>query len=372
MFGTQLVEELDNQERHLQGIVADFRAFGQSQMYSVLDGDLKARISASVRSYVTTRKNRLQAMRQHVEALNKLSQDAGISTVPVDPLDLDLQPAVPETVVSHIPATRAYSQTPTQPTTRLATVGEPEDDFEDVLGPTVVIAEEPDPVVPSGHTGRPAPRRSPVPAVPVDKESEGVKRQMKDPSKRDIGGATIRNVSENEMETGEMPDGPVVGNQIDDDDVVSGRALGDGDYASAIKKVRAKQAQAVAEKEAAAAKSAAEKQTVMDEAEIVDTRDVTIGRATTMRRVGKKIVAEQIEIYLDRMEQDWSEAISANDSESIIKNIRRMREVWKFCSSGETIRMAVSNAGAFGFDKDDDLMLLLDNVDLIQADLVKV
>ncbi len=218
--------------------------------------------------------------------------------------------------------------------------------------------------------GRPPPRASQGSAAPVDNATGGFRRstsgetadavgqrKMAASGERKIrGGATVRSMSESEISTGERPSGVSIGepDSGSESDMVTGRSMApDADYEAAMRHTKEKQRRAME------AKGAESDNIVASEAEILDDTEKLIGRATGVRRHGKQIMVDQIELFLESMPP-----FSSDDPESMVREIVKSRKMWRFHGSNKSFSAMVAHANRKGYDENDAGVLLMEDIGL--------
>jgi len=360
---SEMARRLSECEGQLKGIVAEYRTWSQTSLFAVLDSSTKAQVENSVRAYLDSNGRRLQAARAGLEALR------GIGDVPIDNSLGDLVSSA--SISPPIP--------PQAPTIRLGMRDEPLDDpvlysEDDDFIPVEAQPLQTESSVPSVSTGsdkgRPPPRASQGSAAPVDTNSGGFRRttsgevgdgggqrRMVSMGERKIrGGATVRSISESEIATGERPSGVSIGeaDSGDESDLVTGRSMSpDSDYEAAMRQTREKQRKAIE------AKGAESDNILATEAEILDDTEKLVGRASGVRRHGKQVMVDQIELFLEAMPP-----FSSDDPESMVREIIKARRMWRFRGANKSFLAMVAHANRKGYDAEDSGVLLLEDVGL--------
>lgn len=355
---SDLAKRLSGCEERLKNIIAEYQIWSKTELFAVLDQSTKAQVENSVRTYLDSNGIRLRAARAGLKALCGL-------TVPVaaDPLEGFVlgedEPPAPTV--------------PQKPTVRLgmrddppdATV--PDDDFV-----TVEAEAAPDPATtstaPAGsNRGRPSPRTPQGSAAPVVADSDGFRRTTPGPTaggrrkmasvegERNLGGATVRTIGESEITTGERPSDVSIGEPVagTESDLVTGRSMApDADYEAAMRSTKDRQ------KKAIAAKSDSD-DLVAEETEILDDAENLIGRATGVRRNGKQMIVDQIELFLENMPP-----FSSDEPALMVKEMMKARKMWKFHGSNKSFSAMIAHANRKGYDESDPNVLLLEDVGL--------
>lgn len=356
---SEMARRLSECEEQLKGIITEYRAWSQTGLFAVLDQSAKAQVENSVRAYLDSNGKRLQAARAGLEALRGLGAAVHVGADPLGGLvPPSLAPAVPQT-----PAIRLGmpEELPDAPAVT--------DDGEDFI-PVEAPASPPSAQAGSDR-GRPRSRESQGSAAPVDAAGPGFKRSAAGGTagaggqrrmaaasgeRRIPGAATVRSMSESEIETGERPSGVSIGeaDSGNESDLVTGRSMApDSDYEAAMRHTKEKQRKAIA------AKSAESDDIMAAEAEILDDTEKLIGRATGVRRHGKQVMVDQIELFLESMPP-----FSSDDPESMVREIVKARKMWRFHGSNKSFSAMVAHANRKGFDENDSGVLLMEDVGL--------
>jgi len=388
----EMAKQLSRCEDHLKLVVEEYRSFSGSAVFDALDQATRMQVEAAVRAYVDANAKRIRAAKAGLEALRGLGvAPSAPDLLDTDPLDLNA-PATPPTRLQPTTRIGVADNTPGRQVPLAEAENEEIDPSQFVSVEDGDIAEDtpaaepsrsedipaPEPPRPPRAPGRPAPKPSRGSAVPVDKsgggfrrsdaESEGVAagpgaRRRIAPRKL-AGGATIKSVSRGDMAS---EDGRMAAAQAGDvkpGDVVSDNRPRDpseregDDYDAIVAQVRGQQRQA-----AAAGPSVAE-EFVLAEAEIVDETGNLIGRARGLGRHGKQLLVDQIEVYLDNMQEDMSDLVEADDSAAILKAIIKARKPWLFQGPEFSENASIAYANGWGFEAEDGSMLVLDDVGL--------
>jgi len=359
---SEMARRLSECEEQLKSIITEYRAWSQTSLFAVLDSSTKAQVESSVRAYLDSNGRRLQVARAGLEAIR------GLGGVPAaDSLgglvSAPISPTPPQT-----PAIRLGMRD--EPLDDPALDSAIDDDFISVEAPALSEAETLAPPASAGSDkGRPPPRTSQGSAAPVDTNGGGFRRttsgeveaggqrKMASAEERKIrGGATVRSISESEIATGERPSGVSIGegDSGDESDLVTGRSMSpDSDYEAAMRHTKEKQ------KKAIAARGAEADNIVSVEAEILDDTEKFIGRASGVRRHGKQVMVDQIELFLETMPP-----FSSDDPESMAREIIKARKMWRFRGSSKSFSAMVAHVNRKGYDAEDSGVLLLEDVGL--------
>jgi len=376
---TEIARQLAECEDRLRTIAQEFGAWKQTSLFSVLDQATKVQVENAVRAYITSNTERIRIAKAGFDALRSIGAQPS-APMAQDPLaELSTprsQPAAPQ---SPPPPVERLGN-PEDSLSRRLPQNDPGDDefvnLEDMDEPEPSATREatpaPSPVeapLPGASEGRPRPKRSRGSAAPV-KDRGGISRAPgPDPegapvggrtirATRHSGGATVRPVSQGEMISGERDDGVVVG-PPGDDLITSGRSLNpNADFDAAARTVRERQREHLAAKKAEDASGSAA--LVMKEAEILDVNESMIGRAIGIRRHDKQMVVDQVELYLESMEEDWGDS----EASSILRSITRSRRKLVFQGAQKKVEAIVAYANVCGFDETDDSVLILRDVGL--------
>lgn len=357
---SEMARRLSECEEQLKGIITEYRTWSQTGLFAVLDQSAKAQVENSVRAYLDSNGKRLQAARAGLEALRGLDAAVHVGADSLGGLvsPPSLAPAVPQT-----PAVR---------------LGMPEElpdavtvtaDDEDFI--PVEASASPSSAQAGSDRGRPRSRESQGSAAPVNADGSGFKRSAAGETagaggprrmaaasgERKIpGAATVRSISESEITTGERPSGVSIGEADigNESDLVTGRSMApDADYEAAMRRTKERQRKAIK------AKGAESDDILAAEAEILDDTEKLIGRATGVRRHGKQVMVDQIEIFLESMPP-----FSSDDPESMVREIVKARKMWRFHGPNKSLSAMVAHVNRKGFDENDSGVLLMEDVGL--------